>query len=171
MGLLMATKQPDIKIPVDDIAGLLRRLIQATKTSGNKTVVGIHGSPKTGLKKIQPRIDEWGEWGDWETPAVFSQIINRETGGWHLERLNELARHYAAKKSALPDGTGSMYLGKQKIKDIEKMYSNDPDYKWTRVSEKPIKVKKELTLAGKTKEEQLKELEKFLKRQGIKIYK
>ena len=32
-----------------------------------------------------------------------------------------------------------------------------------------MKVKKELTLAGKTEQQQLKELEKFLKRQGIKI--
>ena len=166
----MAAKQPDIKIPVDEIAGLINRLVQATKKTPNKTVVGIHGSPRTGLRRIDPRIDEWGEWGDWEIPAVFSQIIDRETGGWHLQRLNELARHYAAKKSLLPDGTGSMYLGKQKIKDIEKMYTNDRDYQWTRVSEKPLKVKKELTLAGKTKEQQLAELEKFLKRQGIKIY-
>jgi len=166
----MAAKQPEIKIPVDEIAGLINRLVQATKKTPNKTVVGIHGSPRTGLRRIDPRIDEWGEWGDWEIPAVFSQIIDRETGGWHLQRLNELARHYAAKKSSLPDGTGSMYLGKQKIKDIEKMYSNDRDYQWTRVSEKPLKVKKELTLAGKTKEQQLAELEKFLKRQGIKIY-
>ena len=163
----MAAKQPDIKIPVDEIAGLINRLVQATKKTPNKTVVGIHGSPRTGLRRIDPRIDEWG---DWEIPAVFSQIIDRETGGWHLQRLNELARHYAAKKSLLPDGTGSMYLGKQKIKDIEKMYTNDRDYQWTRVSEKPLKVKKELTLAGKTKEQQLAELEKFLKRQGIKIY-
>ena len=51
------------------------------------------------------------------------------------------------------------------------MYTYDPDYEFTRVSEKPLKVKKELTLAGKTKEQQLAELEKFLKRQGIKIYK
>jgi hypothetical protein len=167
----MAAKQPEIKIPFDDIAGLINRLVQATKKTPNKTVVGIHGSPRTGLRTINPRIDEWGEWGDWEIPAVFSQIINAETGGPQLEDLNRLARHYAAKKSQLPEGTGSIYLGKQKLKDIEKLYTYDPDYEFTRVSEKPLKVKKELTLAGKTKEQQLAELEKFLKRQGIKIYK
>ena len=167
----MATQQPEIKIPFDEIAGLLNRLVQATRKGGNKTVVGIHGSPKTSLKKILPHIDEWGEWGDWEIPAVFSQIVNAETGGPQLEDLNRLARHYAAKKSQLPEGTGSIYLGKQKLKDIEKIFSSDPDYQYSRASEKPMKVKKELTLAGKTKEQQLAELEKYLKRQGIVIYK
>jgi hypothetical protein len=172
----MAVKQPDIKIPkppegaIDDLIGIIKRALKATKISGSKTVVGIHGSPEIGLKKIHPRIDPWGEWGDSEKAGMFSQIIRNETGGRHLDEINELARHYAAKKGMFDEGTGSIYLGKQKVKDIIK-YSENPDFRNSRVSEKPLKVKKELILEGKTQEQQLAALEKFLKRQGIRIYK
>ena len=170
----MAAKQPDIKIPkppagsVDDLIGIIRRALKAATKTSDKTVIGIHGSPEAGLKKITPQMDPWGEWGDGETAGMFTQIIRNETGGRHLDDINKTARHYAAKIN--DEGTGSIYLGKQKVKDIIK-YTESPDFRHSRVSEKPLKVKKELTLEGKTEEQQLAALEKFLKRQGIRIYK
>jgi hypothetical protein len=168
-----AAKQPDIKIPkppegaVDDLIGIIRRALKAATKTSNKTVIGIHGSPTTGLKKIEPRIDSWGEWGNGEKAGMFSQIVRNETGGRHLEEINRLARHYADRQNK---NTGSIYFGKQKFKDIKK-YADEEYFDYSRVSEKPLKVKKELKLEGKTEEQQLAALEKFLKRQGIRIYK
>jgi hypothetical protein len=155
---------------IDDLAGLLRRLLEMSKKEADKTVIGIHGSPVTGLKRLHESKDTMGEWdlGEW---GLFLQTVLNETGTQQLDELNKGARHYARGwRTGRPPGTGSIYVGKVKKGATESMQPNEPGYEYSKVIRDSMKVKKEIAVAGKTEAQQLKELRKYLVRQGIKIY-
>jgi hypothetical protein len=168
----MAAKQPDIKIPKpDDLMGLVVKFLNEVKSIKQplkKTSVNLHGSPSLGLKKIDPMYGmEDIPYLPFDAPAVWTQKIPDTISRSDFLEIQKMAKQFASgstRTNDYPLGTGSIYGSR-----IPEYNLYDGGYENWAATINPMKVKKELTLAGKTEQQQLKELEKFLKRQGIKI--
>ena len=186
----MAAKQPDIKIPkipegaIDDLIGLVNKTTKSVAwkafqihdlkqifKSKNKTKalqewfnevmqkeILLHGSPVQDLKTIKP------QYGSYEMPdesvAWWLQPNRKEKLADQLEGLR--GRGGAADNQDLPRAS-SIYASRQ-----PKLMST-PEVENVVTTTRPAKVLKELKLGGKTETQILREFDKLLRRQGIRI--
>ena len=163
----MAAQKP--KTIWDDIIGLIVKAARTAKKEPLKrTSVNLHGSPMLGLKKILPFEGMEGiPYMEEDIPAVWTQKIAEKLTKKDLEEILKTAQNFAegnTRGTALPEGTGAIYGSKIPEYDLyEGGYGN-----WAATT-KPVTPQKEITLAGKTEAQRLKELEKYLRRQGIRI--
>ena len=153
----------------DDIIGLIVKASrQAKKEPLKRTSVNLHGSPMLGLKKILPFEGMEGiPYMDEDIPAVWTQKIAEKLTRKDLEEILKTAQMFAegntTSKNLVPQ-TGAIYGSKIPEYDLY-----EGGYKNWAATTKPVIPKKEITLAGKTEAQTLKELEKYLRRQGIRI--
>ena len=163
----MAQQKP--KSIWDDIIGLIVKAARQGKKEPLKRLsVNLHGSPELGLKKILPCEGMEGiPYMEEDIPAVWTQKIAEKLSRKDLKEILETAQHFAegnTRGNALPEGTGAIYGSRIPEYDLY-----EGGYKNWAATTKPINAQKEITLAGKTEAQRLKELEKYLRRQGIRI--
>ena len=153
----------------DDIIGLMVKAGRTAKKEPLKRKsVNLHGSPQLGLKQIDPM---WGmediPYLPYDAPAVWTQKVPEKISRKDLEDILKMAENFAegnTRAKALPEGTGAIYGAA-----VPEYNLFDGGYQNWAATTKPIRTKKEITLAGKTKQQKMKELEKYLVRQGIRI--
>lgn len=153
----------------DDIIGLMVKAARTAKKEPlNRKSVNLHGSPQLGLKQIDPNYGmEDIPYLPYDSPAVWTQRIPEKISRKDLEDILKTASNFAegnTRSEAFPEGTGAIYGAALPEWDLY-----DGGWENWAATTKPVKTKKEITLAGKTKQQKMKELEKYLRRQGIRI--
>jgi hypothetical protein len=157
----MASKKPEGVL--DDIIKAAVKLAAKKVNPKNSYVLGkkvIHGSPIGNLKKINP--------------TKGSKDLPNETVAWAFNPKAkgsifgvESAKQYAGEK-------GSLYVGKVPRSSLKKVNSETKTLVKAKrkepivVSDKAIKVKKEIKLQGKNTNQVVKEVNKNLKKTGGK---
>jgi hypothetical protein len=161
-------------------SGVVKRSVQ--RTLKRDEVFFMHGSPKKGLKEIEPRLPPeatkikgsskgmfegmeidpltWGTMVSHPSPIGKTKPVWKATKETLISRA-EKAYEYTGPKMS-PNYTGSLYIAKSPRKGVE-------DYGEEMITPSIAKVVREIRVAGKSREQVYEEALKELKGLGMKI--